>query len=242
MDGAFGAVQEGVEVELFLACGDIVGHHLGAVHTTLTCSGIEGTAAAGVFELHLGNTLGVVIGDDEAAEGDDAVEGEGEVDGVGGDSDVLAVKEGVAVAIAVVELDGLGVGHGGVALAAVGHDDELEGAGVELEGGLAEAGVGRGLVDLLEAGVAIIDGEVEVGAGVGGGGAGVVGEGGLLQLEDADGEVASGSAAGRIVSEVGGFAGGEGQEKEKAPSQPPPVGEEKRKEDGGEGFAGHGGG
>ena len=190
VDGAFGGVEEGVEVELLLARGDIIGHGLGAFHTAEAGGGIEGSAAAGVFELHLGNALWIVIADDEAAEGDDTVKGDGEVDGFGGDGDVLAVEEGVAIAIAVVKLDLLGVGHGGVTLAAMAHDDKLEGAGIELEGDMSEIGHVRGLVDLLEAFIAVIDGVVEVGAGFGGGCAGVVGEGGLFQLEDGDGEVA----------------------------------------------------
>ena len=215
VDGALLAlVGEGVEVELLLAGGDVEGYGLGALHTALTGSCIEGTAAASVFELHLGHALRVVIGDDEAAEGDDAVEGQGEVDGVGGDGDILTVEEGVTVAIAVVELDLLGVGHGGVALAAVGHDDQLIGAGIELEGDMSEIGHVRGLVDLLEAFVAVIDGVVEVGAGFGGGCAGVVGEGGLFQLEDGDGEVArSGGAGGDFVT-IGLLTGGE-EKKEK---------------------------
>ena len=213
VDGALRTlIGEGVEVELLLTCGDVISHHLGAVHTALTCSGIEGTAAAGVFELHLGHVLGIVVGDDEAAEGYDAVEGEREVDGVVGDGDVFAVEEGVAVAVAVVEVYLFGVGHGGVALAAMGHDDELVGAGVELEGGLAEIGIGRGLVDLLVAGVSFIDGEVEARAGVGGGSAGEVGEGCLLELEDADGEVAGGGGAGGLI-EIGLLAGGEEEKK-----------------------------
>ena len=120
VDGALCTlIGEGVEVELLLTFGDVIGDGLGAFHTALACSGIEGTAAAGVFELHLGHVLRVVVGDDEAAEGYDAVEGEREVDGVGGDGDVFAVEEGVAVAVAVVELYLSGVGHRGVALAAV---------------------------------------------------------------------------------------------------------------------------
>lgn len=214
VDGAFGGVEEGVEVELLLAGGDVEGYGLSALHTAQTSGGIEGTAATSVFELHLGHTLGVVIGDDEAAEGDDAVEGQGEVDGVGGDGDILTVEEGVTVAIAVVELDPLGVGHGGVALAAVSHDDQLIGAGIELEGDMSEIGHVRGLVDLLEAGFTIIDGEVEVGAGVRGGSAGVVGEGGLLELEDGDGEVAGGGASGGIFTEIGLLTGGEEKEEE----------------------------
>jgi len=194
VDGALLAlVGEGVEVELLLAGGDVVGHGLGAFHTALASGGIEGTAAACVFELHLGHALGVVIADDETAEGDDAVEGKREVDGFRGDGDILAVEEGVAVAIAVVELDGPWVSHGGVALAAVGHDDQLIGAGIELEGDMSEIGHVRGLVDLLEAIVAVINGEVEVSTGVRGSSAGVAGEGSLLELEDGDGEVAGGS-------------------------------------------------
>lgn len=216
VDGALLAlVGEGVEVELLLAGGDVVGYGLSALHTALTGSCIEGTAAASVFELHLGHALRVVIGDDEAAEGDDAVEGKREVDGVGGDGDILTVEEGVAVAIAVVKLDLFGVGHGGVALAAVGHDDQLIGAGIELEGDMSEIGHVRGLVDLLEAGFTIIDGEVEVSAGVRGGSAGVVGEGGLLELEDGDGEVAGGGASGGTFTEIGLLTGGEEEKEEK---------------------------
>ena len=223
VDGALLAlVGEGVEVELLLARGDIIGHGLGAFHTAEAGGGIEGSAAAGVFELHLGNALWIVIADDEAAEGDDAVKGDGEVDGFGGDGDVLAVEEGVAIAIAVVELYLSGGCHGGVALAAMGHDDKLEGAGIELEGDMSEIGHVRGLVDLLEAFVAVIDGVVEVGAGFGGGCAGVVGERGLLQLEDGDGEVArgGGGAGGDFVTEIGLLAGGEeerGKEEEEGP-------------------------
>jgi len=111
------------------------------------------------------------------------------------------------------ELDLPRVGHGGVAIAAVGHDDEAVGAGLELEGGVAEIGVGRGLVDLFHLGAGgVVEGEVEAGAGVGGGGAGDVGEGGLLKLENGEGEVGGGGGGGGgggVVSEVGGFAGGE---------------------------------
>ena len=141
MDGTLGVlVWEGVEVELFLARWDAVCHCLCALYASLGGIGIEGATATGVFELHLDNASGVVIGDDEAAEGHDAVEGQGEVHGFGGDGDILAVEEGVGIAIAVVELYLGGIGHGGVATAAVGHDDQAVGALLELEGGMSEIG------------------------------------------------------------------------------------------------------
>lgn len=71
------------------------------------------------------------------------------------------------------------------------------------------------MVDLLEAGFTIIDGEVEVSAGVRGGSAGVVGEGGLLELEDGDGEVAGGGASGGTFTEIGLLTGGEEEKEEK---------------------------
>lgn len=141
MDGALlTLIGEGVEVKLLLAVGDVVGHQLGAFYTALTITSIKGTAATGVFELHLGDAGGVVIGDDETAEGDDAVEGQREVLGGGGDGDVFAIEEGVGIAIAVVELYLRGGGHGGIGLAAMGDDNQAVGALLELEGGFTEIG------------------------------------------------------------------------------------------------------
>ena len=82
VDGALGAlIGEGVEVELFLAGGDIELQVLLAVDGAIAGGGIEGTGTTGIVEAHLGDSGGDVIGDDEAAEGDDAVEGQREGQG-----------------------------------------------------------------------------------------------------------------------------------------------------------------
>ena len=225
VDGALGVVEEGVEVELLLRGRDIELHVLLAVDTTEAGLGIESARATGVVELELLDVGGdVIVGQHETTEGRDTVEGDLVVDLLLTDGDIGTTEVGVGIARAVGELDLRGVGHRGVATGAMAHDHEEVVALSELEGGLAEIGCGRGLVDLLDARAAfIVDGEVEAGAGLGGRfcspsgccTASEVFKGGMLDFEDRDGEVGvfvSGRTAERTIIKDGLLAGGEEKE------------------------------
>ena len=170
MDGAFGVMQEGVEVELLLRGSDVELHILLAVDTTETRSGVEGTRASGVVETHLldlGRDSGIC--EHEATEGRDPVQGDLVVHLLLTDGHIGTAEVGVCIARGVGELDLRGVSHRGVAIRTVTYDHQEVVALSELEGGLAEIGFGRGLVDLLDAGAAfIVDGEVKAGTGLGG--------------------------------------------------------------------------
>ena len=193
-DVALHLMEEGVEIELLLrARRDIEGHRLLAIHGAKAGFCIERARAAGVVELHLLDVGGDVIGEHEAAHRYDAVEGGLHLHGVFGNGDRGTAEERLGVALGVGELDLPQVGHRGVAIGAVAHDHQGIVAGFQLEGGLAEIGCGRGLVDLLYARAAfIVDGEVEAGAD---GGHRLLAcasegpEGGLFDLEDRDCQV-----------------------------------------------------
>ena len=231
MDGALQVVQEGVEIKLLLRGRDIELHVLLAVDTAEAGLSIEGARASGVVEaelLDLSGNLGVC--EHEATESRDSVQRDLVVDLFLTDGDIATAEVGICVARGVGELDLRGVGHRGVATGAMAYDHQEVGALSELEGGLAEIGFGRGLVDLLDAGAAfIVDGEVEAGTGLGGRGTSASSrgsalhrgisprlegaEGCLLDTEDRDPEVfVSGKPAVRWLFVGDGLlAGGEGQ-------------------------------
>ena len=133
MDGAFGIVQEGVEVEGFLAIGDVEHQRLAAVDTAQTGGGIESARAAGVIEAHLGHTGRIVVGEDETAKGDDALGGDIQLLAFVGNGYVFTIQEGISKTMGIGELNFTGVGHGGVAVAAMGYNDQEVGAWGELE-------------------------------------------------------------------------------------------------------------
>ena len=215
MDGALCAfIREGIEVELFLRGRDIELHVLLAVDTTEARSGIEGARASCVVEAHLLDINGNLgVGQHEATEGRDTVERDLVVNLLLTDGHVATAEIGICVASGVGELDLGEVRHRGVATGAMAHNYQEVVALSELEGGLAEIGFGRGLINLLDARAAfIVDSEVKAGTGLGGRGCSTSEglEWGLLDAEDRDPEVlVSGGTADHTFGVNDGLLAGE---------------------------------
>ena len=168
VDGAFLIVEDGVEVELLLSGGDIELDVLLAVDTAQSGAGIEGATTSGVVEAELLHFGGDIVGYHEPAEGDDSVQGDGEGLGVCAYGDGGTIEEGVGISLGIGELYLCGVGHRGIAIAAMGYDYQLVPTFGELEGGCSEFIVAIYLVGLLHLGVfGIIYCEVDVGADAG---------------------------------------------------------------------------
>ena len=183
----------GVNLELGLSACHIQHDRLLAVDASKTREGIERARAAGVVELELLDVRGNVVGEHEAAHRHDAVEGDLHLHGVFGNGDRGTTEERLGVALGVGELDLVQIGHRGVAIGAVAHDNQGVVARFQLE--MCRTVIRRllGLIDLFYTRAAfIVDGEVEAGAD---GGyrllacASQTAEGRLFDLEDRDSEV-----------------------------------------------------
>ena len=140
--------------------------------------------------LDLSGNLGVC--EHKATESRDTVQRDLVVDLILTDGDIGTAEIGICVACSIGELDLGGVSHRGVATGAMAYDHQEVGALSELEGGLAEIGFGRGLVDLLDTrAIEGVNRKVQAGAGLRDRG-GSTSEGlerGLLDAKDGDLEV-----------------------------------------------------
>ena len=236
VDGTLGIVQEGVEVELLVISRNVELYVLLAIHGAEAGFCIECARASCVVEAELLDIGGyLIVGQHKATKGRDTVERDLVVDLLLTNGDRGTTEVGIGVARTVGELDLGGVCHRRVATGAMTHDHQGVVTFSELEGGLAEIGFGRGLVDLLDAGaIGIIDGEIQAGAGLRGrGGLAEIGcgiyraserafrpsrqtaEGRLLDAEDGDGEVGvfvSGRTADHTIVLKDGLLAGEEQQ------------------------------
>ena len=215
MDGALSVVEEGVEVELLLTCGDIEEKGLGAPDTAQSCGGIEGSGASSILEAHTSDGLRIIVGDDKTTEGHITTETQRQRLRLTSDGDLFRVIKRIGEAHGIGELYLRGIGHGGVAITAVGHDHQLIGSFSELEGGCAEIIIAILLVDLLHTGTLfVVDCEVESVASLCYRSTCQGREGGMLNLEDADDERGSWLLRG-LVRKVGVLAGEEHTEGQK---------------------------
>ncbi len=193
MDGGLCAlIREAIEVELPLRGRDIAGYGLLALDRAIAGLGIEGARASGIVELHLLDIgRDALVCEHEATERSDTIQGDRQIDIIIADSDLAIIGEGITEALGIGELDLRRVGHRGVAIGAMTHDEYLIGAFFQAEGGLAEISIGGDLIDLLDARASgIIDGEIHARAGLRGRfGRARDGEGHLLYLKDTDREI-----------------------------------------------------
>ena len=101
------------------------------------CKCAEMTASALIHELHAGDCVGDGVVYDEAAHGYDAVQGQVQGLWLSGDGEPSIVQERLGVSVCVAELYLGGIGHRGIAVAAVCEYHYLICSGVELDIGRA---------------------------------------------------------------------------------------------------------
>ena len=152
MDGAFGIVQERIEVELLLRGRDIELYILLAVDTSEAGCCIESARAASIVEPHLLDfRRDALVRQHKPAESRDTVEGDLVVDRLFRYRDVRATDVRVAITLGVGELDARGIGHRGVAPATMTYHYQQIITFLELESGCSEIGIIARLINLLDA-------------------------------------------------------------------------------------------